>query len=159
MRTLREFTTAEQNGRRNRIGINNKPQQRRKGGNVRTETVFLPDLGECKQGPNPDSLPRCIANQRARFEIRKMAQAHGGRCFLVTVNHYPPHDPAGLREYRSGKVFNFSGAAVAPTEDAELAGLIQDYNSTPFSLQKASARFASIAARLEAIGGKWLAWR
>lgn len=123
------------------------------------ETIYLPDLGECKQGPNPDSLPRCIQNQKQRAKIRTMAQEHG-QCWLVQVNGYNNNGFSPLTLYRFGLPCNFAACAIVPTYDAELVRMIAERATAPYiGTADDGKRIDAIFDRIEAIGGTVLLWR
>lgn len=126
----------------------------------KTETIYLPDLGECKQGPNPKSSPRCVQNQRQRAKIRRMKREDGA-CFIVDVNGFrdkPDWKP--LAQYRFGLPYNFTGCAIVPKYDERLAFLIRDRAASPYTgTADDGRRIDSIFNRIEEIGGDTLSWR
>ena len=122
------------------------------------QTIYEPDLGECKQGQNPDAAPRCIQNQRQRAKIRNMAQR--GECWLIRVNGYNMENWQPAEQYKRGLVYNFGAEAIAPRHDKALCDLIQARADAEYTGTRADyARIQAIEARLYEIGGEWLSWR
>lgn len=85
---------------------------------------------EIKRDEGGPTEGRWVHNKLSRAKIRAMKREHGA-AWIWEVN--AGEDRPVAQEYKSGMVYNFTGAFVTSRYDAELERLIRERLATPYT--------------------------